>query len=111
MITPGYLDLVIYQGATFDQTVDVELDGVAWNLTTYTGTLLAKTAAATTAAITLTSGSGRTLGNGTITLAMTATETAALTEGRIPYQVEVVNGSTVHRALEGTIRVLPEVTV
>lgn len=111
MISPGYLDLVIYQGATFDQTIDVELDGVAWNLSTYTGTLLAKRPEDDLAAITLTEAAGMTLGNGTIVLSMTATQTAALEDGRFPYQIEVVTGSTVHRALEGTIRVLPEVTV
>lgn len=110
MITPAYLDLTIYQGATFDQTVTMEVDGSAWNLTGYTAQLLAKHRDDDLPAITLTHTAGLTLGNGTVVIAMTATETAAITANRYPYQLEVTSGGTTTRALEGTIRVIPEIT-
>jgi hypothetical protein len=111
MITPGYLDLVVYQGATFDQTIAVEVDGVTYDLTGDTATLPARRPDDAAAPILLTETTGLTLGNGTIAVAMTATATAAITAARYPYVLEVTGeGSTVTRILEGTIRVVPEVT-
>lgn len=111
MIAPSFADLVIYQGATFDQTVSIEVDGSAYNMTGFSGQLVAKTPGATSAAVTLTTADGIILGNGTMALSMTATQTAALTAGRYPYQVEVTTGATVVRVLEGQLRIVPEITV
>lgn len=48
---------------------------------------------------------------GTITLALTATQTAALPSGAFVYDLEVVNASgVVERLLKGTFLVDPEVT-
>lgn len=110
MITPGYLDIIIYQGATFDQTIDVEVLGVPYDLTGYTGTLIAHHRDDDTAAIALTEASGLTLTDGTLGLSMTAAQTAAVAANRYPYQVMVANGGTVSLILEGTIRVVPELT-
>ena len=110
MITPAYLDLVVYQGATFDQTVTMELDGSPWNLTGYTASLVAKHRDDDNAAISLTETAGLALGNGSIVITLTAAQTAAITANRYPYQIEVTSGGTVTRALEGTIRVVPELT-
>lgn len=110
MITPAYLDLLMYQGATFDQTITMAVDGVAWNLTGYTGTLLAKHRDDDLPAITLTEADGLIFGNGSVVMAMTAAETALVTANVYEYQLEVTNAGTTTRALEGTLRVVPELT-
>lgn len=111
MITPGHLDLVVYQGATFDQTITIEVGGSAFDMTGDTATLTARRPDDATASILLTEADGLILGNGTIAVAMTATETAAITAARYPYVLEVnTSGAVIARILEGTIRVVPEVT-
>jgi hypothetical protein len=110
MISPAFADLVVLQGATFDQNVAIEVNGSAYNMTGFTGTLLAKDPDATTAEVTLTTSDGIILGNGTMALSMTAVDTAALTPGRYPYQVEVNTGTAIVRILEGQLRIVPEIT-
>jgi hypothetical protein len=68
---------------------------------------------AATASLELTTANGRiSLTNaGVITLALTATETAALAAGRYVYDLELVSsGGQVTRLLEGVVTVSPEVT-
>lgn len=110
MIAPAFADLIVQQGSTFDQTVSIEVNGSAYNMTGFTGLLQAAALGDTVATITLTTSDGIILGNGTMALSMTATETAALTAGRYAYQVEVTTGATVVRVLEGQLRVIPEIT-
>lgn len=114
MQAPGKLDLDVYQGATFSYVLTWKVDDVAVNLTSYTARLQARTTPdATTTALSLTSGSGITLGGsaGTITLTRSATQTAALTPGRYLYDLELESsGGTVTRLVEGELTIHPEVT-
>jgi hypothetical protein len=65
-----------------------------------------------TAIISLTNGSGITLGGaaGTIQLSISAVTTAALTAGTYVYDLELTYAGTVTRLLEGQFVVTPEVT-
>ena len=46
----------------------------------------------------------------TITLQLSATDTSALDSGRYVYDVEISDGSTVSRVVEGIVTVTPQVT-
>lgn len=114
MQAPGKLDLDLYQGATFSYVLTWEVGGSPVNLTSYTGRLQARTTPdATTPVLSLTTGSGITLGGsaGTITLTRTAAQTAALTPGRYVYDLELESaGGVVTRLVEGELIVHAEVT-
>lgn len=115
-MSAGYLDLYIEQGATYNQPIVwKDSSGVAVNLTGYTARMqVRKTISATTPIITLTTENGRiTLGgaNGTITLNITATDTAALEQFAGVYDLELQSYSGfVTRLLEGQVTVSKEVT-
>ena len=114
MQAPGKLDLDLYQGATFSYVLTWKVEDVAVNLTSYTGRLQARTTPdATATALSLTTGSGITLGGsaGTITLTRTAAQTAALTPGRYVYDLELESaGGVVTRLVEGELTIHAEVT-
>ena len=110
-------DITINQGATFELTITwKDSAGTAINLTGYTARLnVRETYSSSTAVLTLTTENGGiTLGGaaGTITLAATATATAALTAPFSGvYDLELVSGgAVVTRLLEGVATVSPEVT-
>lgn len=112
--TVGQYDFVILQGATFSSVFTVKTGaGVAWNLTGWTARMTIKDSKGGTTLLSLTTSNSRiTLGGsaGTVTLTITAADTAALTWTRGVYDLELVNGSTVYRILEGVITVNEEVT-
>jgi hypothetical protein len=125
------------KGSTFDRTFEVKvglteserhaiargtvteaqqesIDTKCRNLTGYTARMQARaTVAASSTILSLTTENGGiTLGgtDGTITLFMSATTTAALTAGEHYYDLEIVNGAVVERVLQGRFEVDPEVT-
>ena len=69
-------------------------------------------ASATTTLSLTTENSRITLGGaaGTITLSVTATDMAALSSGSFVYDLEMINGATVTRLVQGTFAVNAEVT-
>ena len=108
-------DLLIEQGATFSQLVTYKESGVAVNLTGYTARMQVRsTLESAEALIELTTANGRiALGGaaGTITLTISATDTAALTAGRGVYDLELVSGSgIVTRLLQGVATISRNVT-
>jgi hypothetical protein len=111
-------DFTICQGASWPQVLIWKTGdpATAVDITGYTARLQARVRHSDTDAVlslTSTPAAGITLGttNGTITLALTAAETAALTPGRYVYDLEMVApAGTVRRLVEGTITVTPEVT-
>lgn len=117
MQTPGYLDLTCYQGANFDYTLTWQTNGTPVNITGYTARMQVRESYdAGTAIVSLTNGSGITLGGtaGTIGLSLSATATAAL-DGtpnvQSIYDLELVSGTGyVTRLVEGRFMVYPEVT-
>ncbi len=115
-MSAGYLDLYIEQGATYAQPIVwKDSNGDAVDLTGYTARMqVRKTISATAVIIELTTENGRiTLGgdNGTITLEITAEDTAALEQfaGVYDLELEASNGF-VTRLLEGQVTVSKEVT-
>lgn len=110
-------DFTIEQGATFSKTFTwKDSTKTAVNLTGYTARMSIKLTKDDTTAIKSLLSTGTspniTLGGvaGTIIVAMTATETAALNFDKALYDLEMVNGVTITRLLEGDITLSKEVT-
>ena len=114
MIAPSNYNLTIYQGATFDQTFTVTQGGTALNWTGYSANLQVREAADSTAyLLSLSSGSGITLGGtaGTIALLISNVDTASLSAGSYAYDLELISGSSaVTRLLQGAVNVIGNVT-
>ena len=114
MISPAFYTIACYQGATFNKVFTWEVDAVPVNLTGYTARMQVRsTKDSATTIVSLTTGSGITLGGaaGTITLDLSATATAALPSGVYLYDLELVSGGgQVTRLLEGKFTISAEVT-
>ena len=115
-MTAGILNLTVEQGATFSRVITWrDANEAAINLTGYTARMQARRSigAGSTFINLTTENGGITLGGaaGTITLTISATDTAALTEQSGHYDLEVVSaGGVVTRLLQGEITVSKEVT-
>lgn len=109
-------DITINQGATFELTVTwKDSTGAAINLTGYSARMqVRETYSSASTIVSLTNGSGITLGGaaGTIAILISATTTAALTAPFSGvYDLELVSaGGVVTRLLQGAATVTPEVT-
>ena len=116
MQSPGRLDMSCYQGASFDYTLTWQTGGTPVNLSGYSARMQVRDGFdGGSAIVNLTSGTGITLGGtaGTIVVALTPTQTAAIDatpSGQYVYDLELVSGSTVTRLVEGLFTVSPEVT-
>lgn len=114
MQAPATLNLNCWQGANFDYSLTWKTNGTAVNLTGYSARMqVRETYDSTTPVLSLTSGSGITLGGtaGSIILEATATTTAGVPSGQYVYDLELVTGGGyVTRLLEGNFTVDPEVT-
>ena len=109
-------DIEINQGATYELTVTwKDSAGTAINLTGYSARMqVRETYSSASTIVSLTNGSGITLGGaaGTIAILISATTTAALTAPFSGvYDLELVSaGGVVTRLLQGAATVTPEVT-
>jgi tRNA threonylcarbamoyladenosine modification (KEOPS) complex Pcc1 subunit len=108
-MSAGYHHFIIEQGATFGQTLTLKDSSDSLiNLTGYTSAEmdLRETPESSSEVLTLTTANNRvTLGGsaGTVTLSISAADTANLTAGDGVFDLEVVDGSSrVYRILEGT---------
>lgn len=123
MQAPASLNLTMYQGASWDYTFTWTTTAgtvtTPVNLTGYSARMQVRETQASTATIlSLTSGSGITLGGtaGTILLEASATTTAGVAASSSPqtvyvWDIELVSGAGyVTRLLEGNFFVDPEVT-
>jgi hypothetical protein len=117
MVAAIYDKFVIEQGATFSAPVTVYNDLARTDpvdLTGYTARMMVRSDYENpTALVSLTTENGRiTLGGaaGTITLLISATDTAGFTKGDYVYDLELVSGATVTRVLQGKIKVSREST-
>ena len=110
----GTLDFTIEQGATFNLLLTWKINDVPVNLTGYTARLQARVDVEDTETVlSLTTGSGITLGGalGTISLDRTATQTTLLPAGTYVYDLELIAGSgTVTRLVQGELLLSAEVT-
>jgi hypothetical protein len=106
---PATYPITIPQGT--DQSLPFTIAG--YDLTTYTAKLQARTQyGAKTAFVTLTNGSGITLGNGTFTIAFTSAQTNTFPLGRWVYDLEIISsGGQISRVIQGSFTVTPQVTV
>lgn len=103
------VNLFLDQGSSFSSTITVKgTTGNPLDLTGYTAyAQMRKSYYSSTAYDFTVSVTGST---GQISLAMSATATAALSPGRYVYDVEIHNESEVTRIVEGIVEVDPEVT-
>lgn len=114
MQKPANLDLVMYQGASWDYQLTWNVSNAPVDLTSYTARMQVRpTYDSTAVALSLTTGSGITLGGtaGTILLEASAVTTAGVAEGQYVYDLELVTASNgVTRLVGGNFIVDPEVT-
>ena len=106
-------DITIEQGATFSLLITYrDTAGALVDLTGYTAKMDIRTAVGGSLIKTISTASGGiTLGGaaGTITLAISATDTAAITSNGV-YDLELTSGSTVTRLIQGGMTLSREVT-
>lgn len=112
---PGSLDFLMPKGSTFSRTLTWKVNGSAVNLTSYTARMQARTShISNTVVLDLTTANSKiTLGGtaGTVTLTLSAADTAAITQTSLAYDLELVSaGGVVTRLVEGQIVLTPEVT-
>jgi hypothetical protein len=114
MINPGDYNIKCPQGATFDKTFTITVNGSPMNLTGYTAAMqVRETYDSTSTLLSLTNGSGITLGGtaGTIAVLVASTATAAIADGFYSYDLEITSGGGVtDRLLQGKFVVTPQVT-
>jgi hypothetical protein len=114
MITPGTYEITCYQGADYDKTFTVAQDGTAINWSGYTARMQVRDSTdATATLLSLTNGSGITLGGtaGTILVAITNAQSAAIPSGSYAYDLELISGSSaVTRLLQGAFNLVGNVT-
>ena len=113
MINPATYNIKAYQGATYDLNMTWAIGGTAVNLTGYSAAMQVKENASSTASVlSLTNGSGITLGGtaGTIAINVSATTMGSATSGNYVYDLELNSGSEVTRLLQGGFSISAEVT-
>jgi len=113
-MTAGDYDIICEQGCTFSRTLTVkDSAGSARNLSSYSGKMqVRKRVTSTDVMVELSTTNGKMTLNssGEIALALTATETAALTDSGV-YDLELTSsGGAVERVVEGNFNLIPEVT-
>jgi len=115
-MTPGRYNIKVYIGSTFQLKPRWKIDGKYVDVSGYDANMVVKNSPTSTSSIvTLSTFNGRIVmggANGTFTLNLTATETAALPAGQYVYDIELTapNGGIVTRLLEGGFIVYEGVT-
>lgn len=104
-------NLIIDQGSTFQTTILVtDQNGTPIDLTNYTAASQIRKHFTSTSSVSFTATTGGVAG--TITLGLTAAQTANLEGGRYVFDVELYtsNNSIITRVIEGIVTVNPNVT-
>lgn len=112
MINPGVYPLTVNCGATYDKTFTADDGSGHINWTGYTAALKIREHLNSTPVLSLTSGSGITLGGtaGTIQIVITAAQSADIAPGTYIYDLELTSGAYVVRLLQGKITFVGNVT-
>jgi len=102
-------NLVIDQGATFSTDLSLtDENGDILNLSGYNANSQLRKWYTSTNAVSFSTVIN--VDSGVISLTLTANQTASLSSGRYVYDVEITNGSTISRVVEGIVTVTPNVT-
>ena len=109
MHTPGKLDITCYQGASFDKKLVWTIDQQPVDLTTYTAAMQVRKTHPTEE-YTFEFGTITMNDEGEILIEATSDETANIPAREYVYDLELTEGETVTRLVEGTFLVTPEVT-
>lgn len=114
-MSAGIYNFTLDQGSTFNLVVVYkDADGQPINLTGYAAALQVRKAFDSAAAVlslnTTNSGIAITGAEGKLSIAATATQTAAIPGGDYVYDLEVSSGGVVTRLIQGIVHVSPEVT-
>jgi hypothetical protein len=109
MHTPGKLNITCYQGANFDKKLVWSIDGTPVDLTSYTAAMQVRKTHPTEE-YTFEFGEITLNNEGEILIEATADETANIPAREYVYDLELTNGETVTRLIEGVFLVTPEVT-
>lgn len=113
MINPATYNITAYQGATYDLNMTWAIGGTPVNLTGYTAAMQVRiNPSETDTILSLTSGSGITLGGtaGTIAVNVSANTMGSATPGSFVYDLELNSGGQVTRLLQGAFTIQAEVT-
>jgi hypothetical protein len=113
MINPALYNITAYQGATYDLNLTWAIGGTAVNLTNYTAAMqVRENPSATNTVLSLTSGTGITLGGtaGTIAINVSANTMGSAIAGNYVYDLELNSGGEVTRLLQGAFAIQAEVT-
>ncbi len=100
----GRYNITARQGQTFNFSFNIDTDGVAWDLSTYTARMhVRKTNISTTRALNLTSPTNITLtSGGNVSITASSATMAAVTYGDYVYDIELESaGGVVYTVLEG----------
>ena len=109
----GYTELFLEQGTTFNTTITLDDNvGESFNLVGYTASSqMRKSYYSSSAAATFTVQTGDGGNDGSITMSLSANETANIAAGRYVYDVYVTSNTGYRaRVLEGIVNVSPQVT-
>lgn len=113
-MTPGKLDIDIYQGATFRKQLIWKIDGVVVNLTGFTARMQIRLAVdSDVSLLELTTENGRidiTDIEGKIDLVISASDTELLDFSSAVYDLELVDGTEIFRLCQGSVTLHKEVT-
>jgi hypothetical protein len=113
MINPAIYNITAYQGATYSLNMTWAIGGTAVNLTNYTAAMqVRENAQATATILSLTNGSGISLGGtaGTIGIAVSASTMGSAIAGNYVYDLELNSGGQVTRLIQGAFAIQAEVT-
>lgn len=105
--------LTIEQGSTFQKQLRWKVDGVLMNLTGYTAKMQLRRRANAAVIFELSGSNSRILLGGTagtISMEITAEDTATIPAGNYVYDLELTSSSTTGKLLRGTVVVSGEVT-
>lgn len=113
MQNPANYNITAYQGATYKLNMTYKIDDTPVNLTNYTAAMqVRETPTSSSAVISLTNGSGITLGGtaGTIAINVPASTMGAASAGFYQYDLELNSAGEVTRLLQGKFEIVAEVT-
>jgi hypothetical protein len=112
VITPGRYNITAYQGATYDLSLSWSIGGTAVNLTNYTAAMQVRDSYDSDPVLSLTNGSGITLGGtaGTIGISVSASTMGSIVAGQYLYDLELNSGSAITRLVQGIFNIEAEVT-